>query len=536
MAEDRNISGSERGSRLTLQAKVMFTIAALVSTVFIGAVAATLYFTQLNMKAEIETRAQFIAEIQAAGLAQPIWNFEFSQAGAMLRALARDPDFRYAAIIDPQQNEIASYGEPVAGDEAVAAARQAIVHREAGEDEGATGAGTKLGELTLVLSEKRMDQSLKRLAGISFAVLALILFFIMAGVRWALRLMTVPLKGIAGAMEQLAAGDEGVAVPALDRKDEVGEMAQAVQVFKENAMEARRLAEEKATDQENRDARAHRIQALSTEFDDTATSSLDEVATASFELQGTAQSLANTAAQAATQTQTMASVSEEVSAMVQTVAAAAEELSHSITQISQQAAESTAIASEAMEQAVGVSGTVQGLSEEARSIDEIVGLINSIAGQTNLLALNATIEAARAGDAGKGFAVVASEVKSLANETARATEQISERIKGIQGATDKTVGAIEHIRQTIDRISGAASQIAAAVEQQNASTREIARNVQQVANGTEEVSSSINDVNDAATVTGGSATQVLGASKQLTQLSEDLRSRVQNFITRVRAA
>jgi methyl-accepting chemotaxis protein len=522
--------------RATLQTKVLFSITALVTAVFAIAVVAALYFVNMDWKAELKSRSQFIVDLQADGLAQPLWNFEFGQAADMLRTMERDPDFRFAEITDSNGDVIAAHGDPVASEKAVVIARQSIVHIEDGEDELSAGQGTRLGELTLVLSQDRLGDSLVQLGSISLAVLGLILFFVLRGVVVALRMMTTPLKGMVVAMEELAAGNSEVEVPALDRKDEIGDMAQAVQVFKENAVRADRLAAEKAAEQKEREVRAQRIETLAGEFDDTVTNSLDAVATASFEMQGTAQSMASTAEQAAQQTDHMANMSEEVAAMVQTVASAAEELSTSVNEVSQQVAQSSGIADEAVKETIGVAETVQGLSEEAEKIGEIVALIGNIASQTNLLALNATIEAARAGEAGKGFAVVASEVKTLANQTSQAADQIAMRIGGIQDATNKTVGAISTIRATVDQISVASSAIASAAEQQNTSTQEIARNVQEVAKGTEDVKSNINGVGQAANATGGAAAQVLGASSQLSQLSESLRNEVRSFLDGVRVA
>lgn len=530
------IAEPENRHRKTLQMKVLFSITVLVSAVFVTAVATALYFVNVDWKSELESRAQFIVDLQADSLAQPLWNFEFGQAEAMLRNLERDPDFRFAEIKDNSGNTIASYGEPSASAKSVVVARKQIVHGEVDEDELVASQGTRLGELTLVLSDERLQGSLLQLAAISLLVLGLILFFVLRGVMVALRMMTTPLKGMTTVMEELAAGNKDVEIPALDRQDEIGDMAQAVQVFKDNAVRADRLAEEKAAEQKERQARAERIEMLAGDFDSTVTSSLDTVATASFEMQGTAESMTTTAEQAARQTSNMESMSEEVASMVQAVAAAAEELSNSVNEVSQQVAQSSAIADEAVRETVGVVDIVQGLSEEAEKVGEIVALIGNIANQTNLLALNATIEAARAGEAGKGFAVVASEVKTLANQTTQATDQIATRIAGMQEATHKTVDAVTTIRATVDQINTASSAIASAAEQQNASTHEIARNVQKVAKGTDDVRSNIAGVSHAAGETGSAAVQVLTASKQLSQLSESLRDEVRSFLDSVRTA
>ena len=535
-ATSNGTAGPGIRQRTTLQTKVLISITALVTVVFVSAVAVALYFVNVDWKGELESRAQFIADLQADGLAQPLWNFEIGQAEGMLRTLERDPDFRFAEITDGDGNVVATHGDPVESGKAMVVVRQRIVHRENSDDELLAEQGTQLGELTLVLSEERLSGSLLQLAAVSLLVLGLILFFVLRGVVGALRMMTTPLKGMVVAMEELAAGNSKVDIPALDRKDEIGHMAQAVQVFKENAVRADRLAAEKTAQQKEREVRTQRIESLAREFDDTVTNSLDAVATASFEMQGTAQSMATTAEEAAQQTDHMETMSQEVAAMVQAVASAAEELSASVNEVSQQVAQSSGIADDAVKETVAVTEIVKGLSEEAEKVGEIVALIGNIANQTNLLALNATIEAARAGEAGKGFAVVASEVKTLANQTSQATDQIATRIGGIQDATHRTVSAIDAIRATVNKISATSSAIASAAEQQNTSTQEIARNVQEVAKGTEDVRTNISGVNQAANATGGAAAQVLGASSQLSQLSESLRDEVRSFLDGVRVA
>jgi len=254
------------------------------------------------------------------------------------------------------------------------------------------------------------------------------------------------------------------------------------------------------------------------------------VASASTELQNTAQAMAATAEETNVQASAVAAASEEASTNVQTVAAAAEELSSSLEEVGRQVTESSSIARSAVEEAAKTNTSVEGLSVAAHKIGEVVELINDIASQTNLLALNATIEAARAGEAGKGFAVVANEVKSLANQTAKATEEISAQIGSMQSATNEAVGAIKGIGETIGNINEIASAIAAAVEEQTAATQEIARNVQQASAGTAEVSSNINGVTQAATETGSSAAEVLSAAKELSTQAEKLRTDIQEFM------
>ena len=263
---------------------------------------------------------------------------------------------------------------------------------------------------------------------------------------------------------------------------------------------------------------------------------VEAVSGAASQMQGSAQGMSSNAEQTSHQASAVAAASEEASSNVQTVAAATEELSASVQEIGRQVAQSTTIATKAVDEAKRTDRTVAGLAESAQKIGEVVDLIRNIASQTNLLALNATIEAARAGDAGKGFAVVASEVKNLANQTAKATEDITNQIASIQDATTEAVSAIKGIGATISEISSISSAIAAAVEEQNSATQEIARNVQEAAKGTQEVSSNIGGVTEAARGTGVAAKDVLDATQGLAKQADTLRDTVDGFLRRIRAA
>ncbi len=345
-----------------------------------------------------------------------------------------------------------------------------------------------------------------------------------------------PLRAMTVAMKKLADGENAIDVPGLGRADEVGQMADAVQIFKNNMIETDRLRveQEKAKAQADGDKKAA-MNKLADEFEANVTGIVRTVSTASIELQATAQSMSTTAEETSRQATAVATASEQASTNVQTVAAASEELALSISEIGRQVAEAALVAGRAVEDAGRTNANVQALADAASKIGEVVTLINDIAGQTNLLALNATIEAARAGDAGKGFAVVASEVKSLAGQTAKATQDIASQIKSIQGATADAVKAIETIRDTIGRINEITTTVASAVEEQGTATEEISRNVQQASAGTADVSANIGGVTVAASQTGSASTQVLGAARELTQQSEALRVQVDHFIAKVRA-
>ncbi|MCR6735753.1 MAG: cache domain-containing protein [Afipia sp.] len=351
------------------------------------------------------------------------------------------------------------------------------------------------------------------------------------------RSIVKPIVDMTGAMRKISEGDVSIGVPAQDRRDEVGAMAQSVQVFKDNMIEAARLrAEQDELKGQSESEKKNLLRKMADDFEQGVRQSLDTLTGAATEMRATSQSMSATAEETSHQATTVAAVAEQASANVQTVAAATEQLSSSVSEIGRQVAESTKIAGQAVEQANRTNVTVQGLSAAAQKIGAVVKLISDIASQTNLLALNATIEAARAGEAGRGFAVVASEVKSLASQTAKATEDISAQVAAMQDATAEAVQAIESIGGTIGSINEIATVIASAVEEQGSATREIARNVQEAAQGTGEVSSNIVGVNAAASETGTAATQVLASAEQLSGQAATLRGDVDRFLANIRAA
>jgi methyl-accepting chemotaxis protein len=356
-------------------------------------------------------------------------------------------------------------------------------------------------------------------------------------VLWIIRSqITTPIAGITKTMGVLASGNVDVSVEGAERRDEIGSMAVAVQVFKDNAIERIRLEAQQAVEREAKERRAGAVEKLIGAFDGQMASILRTVSSAATELDSTAQSMAATAEETSRQATASAGAAEQTSANVQTVASAAEEMTGSLLEISRQVSRSTGIANDAVNQAEQTDTTVQGLAEAAQKINDVVELISTIAGQTNLLALNATIEAARAGEHGKGFAVVASEVKNLASQTAKATQDITAQIASIQEETNGAVTAIQSIGGTIRQMNEITTTIAAAVEEQNAATAEISRNVAQAAAGTREVSLNVGQVMEASAQTGSAATQVLGAAGELSQQAEMLRAEVERFLAGIRAA
>jgi methyl-accepting chemotaxis protein len=384
---------------------------------------------------------------------------------------------------------------------------------------------SKLSDLQLVAAKQDHDTAEQEFRIMTVVVIITIVMAVFLGALSAYVLtrgITVPLGSMTAAMQELSKGKLDITIPTSRYQDEIGDMAIAMVIFKDNAIERHRLQQEEIQAAKARAERAQRIEMITSKFDNGVTGVLVTVSHAAEEMNGTASSLSASA--------------EEASVQATTVSAAAEELHASIGEISRQMTVAKTIAGEADIESQRAAGTMQELSDTAQRISQVVTLITDIANQTNLLALNATIEAARAGEAGKGFAVVASEVKSLANQTAKATEDIAQQVNSVQTTTGAAVSAISNIAQTISRINEIATAIAAAVEEQGAATREISDNVAQVAQATSEVTQNIQGVNQAAQDTSQSAATVKQASQELSVQATNLRQIVQHFLTDVRAA
>jgi methyl-accepting chemotaxis protein len=372
----------------------------------------------------------------------------------------------------------------------------------------------------------------------SLALATLIIALISGGIAWMIgRSISRPLGELGARMRGLADGALDGDIPGIERGDEIGKMAATVQTFKDNALRIRGLEKVEAETQQRAGAeRRAAMESIASDFERSVKGIVSSVATAAKGMQATAQSMTATASDASARAATVGAASDSASNNVGTVAAAAEELSSSVTEISRQVTRSSEIASKAVGDAERTNATVQILSTGAEKIGEVVKLIHSIAAQTNLLALNATIEAARAGESGRGFAVVASEVKALANQTAKATEEISAQVAAMQSSTSDAVLSIGGITETIAQMSEITVSISTSIDQQGEATREIARNIQSVAAGSSEISAHIGGVTSAAAATGLAASDVLSNARELDNQSGMLRNAVDEFLAKVRAA
>ena len=398
----------------------------------------------------------------------------------------------------------------------------------------------QLVELNIKGAEAARDHSAETASQVSGVIIGASAIALLVGfglLAFTVAGVTSPLRRITAAMQAISNDRLDTEIPFGERKNEIGDIARTLRVFRDGLAEAKRLREETARlEVEAAAKRKADMLALAEQFETAVGKIVEMVSSAATELQAAAQSLTATSEETAAQAAAVAAAAEEAATNVQTVAAAVEELAASASEIGQQVSQSTIVASRAVGEAGETNSRMTSLRSDADKIGAIVGLIGDIAAQTNLLALNATIESARAGEAGKGFAVVAQEVKSLAEQTSKATAEISAQIGGMQGSTEDAVMAISNVGRTIGDINGIAAAIVAAVEEQGATTAAVARNVQQAAQGTNEVTTNIAAVLQAAEVSSSAATQVLSSASELARQSETLRGEVRKFVDYVRAA
>ena len=427
--------------------------------------------------------------------------------------------------------------------------RELIVHQDAKtkiareQAEPAAAAALGLAEASVaaareqsVASAQAADAAIARSTSLMLALTGGLILVLLGSALYAAFWIARPIALITKAMEKIAKGDLETPIPYEKRSDELGEQAHVLAIFRDDLAETERMREEQARlEAEMAEQRKRDMHELANRFEGAVGEIVEMVSSAAAELEAAAQTLTATAEETTAQAAAVAAAAEEAATNVQTVAAAVEELASSSAEIGNQVSYSTSVTAQAVSEADSTNSRMGGLKSAAEQVGAIVGMIGDIAAQTNLLALNATIESARAGEAGRGFAVVAQEVKSLAEQTTKATSQISGQISGIQGSTGEAVTAITSVGRTISEINQVAAAIGAAVEQQNATTAEIARNVQQAAQGTQEVTRNITGVTHAAQASSSASVQVLSSAGKLNRQASNLRLEVENFLTTVRA-
>jgi methyl-accepting chemotaxis protein len=393
-------------------------------------------------------------------------------------------------------------------------------------------ASRSVGEASVLLAQQAYTAGVRMMIGATLVAVLLALGGLLVLTRGIAR----PILALTGSMRHLADDQRDVDIPGLDRRDEIGAMAQTVQVFKDNAQRKHDLEQARGVAESERAARVQRLEQLIGHFDSTASAIMTAVTGDTAKVNSTARELSGMASTTSARATASASAASQTAANVATVAAATEELSASSREIGSQIGTSTDVARQAVAQAKSTTQTMAALSEAAKEIGAVVELINIIAEQTNLLALNATIEAARAGEAGKGFAVVASEVKNLAGQTSTATNQIADKIGAMQQIAAGAVAAIDQISRTIAKIDGVSSSVASSVEQQHSATQEIARSVNEAARGTDSVTANIADVTETATVLDQAAERLMQVAEGLSARAESMDSAVRRFLDDIRAA
>lgn len=508
---------------MSLKLKTILILGSLMLAITSLAISLSVFITQKERHVLLEDRASLLAKIQADALATPLWDLDIDQLQSVLAALSSDKDFKGASVSNDKGEVLAQ-----AGDLALTAddiEKVASVRYAEGEEP------QEIGTLRFLVSKKNLYERRKSQIAVSALALAVLMLILIAAINFALNMISGPLKDMTHNMSRLAQGELEIAIPALDRKDEIGQMSRAVQVFKNNAlemraMEAAQLEERRRVEQQQETMR----RAMAKTFEDSVQKAVGRISASVAGLGTISLDLSRVADHTIRQSAQATSASNRTSENVQKVSRATEELSTSIGDIEGQARGSARICGEAVTQVQAAKSAVESLTSSTAVISDIVEIITTIADQTNLLSLNATIESAHAGDLGKGFAIVAAEVKQLATQTTQAIAKVNTQVDMIQTTSHNAIKAIGHVAQTVSSMSDKVSHISRAVNEQNKATQDIADNVAQAAENTARVAEGVGEVNEKAKAAGQAAGSMSGAIDELKGEFQSLQREIDKFV------